>query len=599
LSAAPNFSNSGAAVANALADALAHQAAARYEAAAVALRQVLALAPNHSEAMSRLGWVLNEAGYVDEAIAAHRETVAAHPNLAHAWSNFAVALQGMGEQDEALQALLRAVALDPTLPEAQVNLGLQWQLRGRVVDAVGCFQQAIARQPMLVEAWINLALSLQSAREVDIALAALGQALALHADNASAWSNTLMTLQYSAVPTLDLLRQRAQAAAKSIVTTAPQDFVAPIPATARVGVDRRLRVGYVSADFYAHPIGWMAVPAILAHDRSKIEVHCFADVYVDDDITSKMREGVEHWHDARTLSHGALLALIAKIGIDVLIDLSGHTAHNRLPVFAARAAPVQLSWLGYAASTGLDTIDGVLLGDAMAPPGAQDAFVEPLRKLPRCHFTYQPPSYAPAIAECPESTRGYVTFGSFNNPAKAGEDVFAAWAAILFGTPNSRLVLKWRSLADAAVRAHIERAFALHGIDSTRLDLREASPHPTMLAQYGDIDIALDPFPFCGGLTSCEALWMGVPVVTLPWLRPMSRQGLALLNMIGLESLVATTPRQYIDIATALAADHARRKELRATLRARVQASLLFDADGLARALESQYLSLSLEHQAQ
>jgi predicted O-linked N-acetylglucosamine transferase (SPINDLY family) len=350
-----------------------------------------------------------------------------------------------------------------------------------------------------------------------------------------------------------------------------------------------LRVGYVSGDFYAHPVGWLGVRTLTAHDREAVEVHCYANQTQADFLTSEIRAGVEHWHEVRHLSDAELRGLILSHGIDVLVDLGGHTASNRLPVFARRAAPVQLSWLGYTGSTGIAAIDGVLLGEAQAPPGTQEGFVEPVLTLPRCHFTYRPPDYAPAVAQPPAERNGWLTLGSFNNPAKLNAGVLRVWAETLRTLPNSRLVLKWRSLTDPALAARLRQQFALLDIEPERIELRGASTHAQMLAEYGDIDIALDPFPFCGGLTTCEALWMGVPVVTLPWRRPVSRQGHAILDAIGLADLSADTPREYVATVRRLAMNIQRRAELRSELRDRMRNSALFDGASLARALESTF----------
>jgi predicted O-linked N-acetylglucosamine transferase (SPINDLY family) len=327
-----------------------------------------------------------------------------------------------------------------------------------------------------------------------------------------------------------------------------------------------------------------------AHDRTAVEVHCYADQRTTDFLTDEIRASVERWHPVQTLSHDALGSLIQSHHIDVLIDLCGHTASNRLPVFAGRAAPVQLGWLGFSASTGIAAMDGVILGETMAPPGVETAFTEKIWCLPCSQFSYRPPDYAPEVAPPPHTRNGCITFGCFNNPAKIGHEVVALWATILHACPGSRLLLKSRSLADPHIADRMRHRFSLLGIDPGRLDVRGASTHTDMLAQYGDMDIALDPFPFCGGLTTCEALWMGVPVVTLPWLRPMSRQGQDLLQEVGLSALVARTPRDYARLAARLAGDSTHLQHLRLSLRERMRQSDLCDGSALSRALETVYV---------
>jgi predicted O-linked N-acetylglucosamine transferase (SPINDLY family) len=304
----------------------------------------------------------------------------------------------------------------------------------------------------------------------------------------------------------------------------------------------------------------------------------------------------------RTLEDGALATVIRADGIDVLVDLSGHTAGSRLTAFAHRPAPVMVSWLGYFATTGLSCLDGVLLDDDHAPPGMEAWFTEPIVRLERGRLCYTPVPFAPEVAGPPCLRTGHITFGSFNNTAKLNGAVLALWARVLGAVPDSRLVLKWRTFNDGghdkALCARVRAAFASHGIDPGRLDLRGPSFHADVLAEYGTIDIALDPFPFTGGLTSCEALWMGVPVVTWPQSRVVSRQTHAFLNRIGLGDLSARDADDYVRIARDLACDRTRLATLRASLRARMRASPLCDGPAFTRSLEDALLGLWAARQA-
>lgn len=568
-----------------LAEAVACQERSEYAEAIALLRRLLSVQPAHAEAHTRLGWMLWRLGQAGEAVAEHRQALDAQPGFACAWSNLAVALREQGKHDEALAALQQAVSLAPNIPETHVNLGIAWQDRGLPSHAVACHRHALSLDAGLAEAWINLGLAMQEGGDLPACVAAYRQALRLRPDDWRALSNLQMALQYMPGLAAAELRREAALAGQGF----PGELALPKRDPWRKG--RRLRVGYVSSDFYAHPVGWLGVRALTAHDRDAVEVHCYAQPARTDFLTDEIRAGVEYWHEVRHLSDAELRELILSHGIDVLVDLGGHTAGNRLPVFACRAAPVQLGWLGFAGSTGLAAIDGIVLGAAQAPPGTQEGYVEPVLALPRCHFTYRPPDYAPAVSPPPAERNGVLTLGSFNNPAKPGAGVLRVWADILKTLPDSRLVLKWRSLADPALAERLRQHFALLGVDPGRVELRGASPHPQMLAEYGDIDIALDPFPFGGGLTTCEALWMGVPVVTLPWRRPVSRQGLAILDALGLADLAADTPREYVATVRRLAADTQRRAALRTELRARMKNSALFDGASLARTLESIFVA--------
>jgi predicted O-linked N-acetylglucosamine transferase (SPINDLY family) len=296
--------------------------------------------------------------------------------------------------------------------------------------------------------------------------------------------------------------------------------------------------------------------------------------------------------DVSGLDDASLVRQIQQDAIDVLVDLSGHTAGSRLTVFAQRPAPVQVSWLGYFATTGLDTIDAVLLDEVHAPPGTESQFVEKIIRLPHTRWCYRPVPFAPDVAPLPADTKGYITFGSFNNTAKYHDGVHTLWAQVLAAVPDSRLILKWRTFNDDALKTSVLAQYRALGISTDRIELRGPSFHEEVLRQYADIDIALDPFPFSGGLTSCEALWMGVPVVTWPQSRVVSRQTASFLSVIGLQELIAKDADHYLQIAARLAADKDELRLIRQSMRARMQASPLMDLNGFTRSLEQALIDL-------
>lgn len=347
-----------------------------------------------------------------------------------------------------------------------------------------------------------------------------------------------------------------------------------------------LRVGYVSADFCQHTVGLFIKDILGNHDPRQVTAFVYSAGLVQDSVTQKIgAAGV--FRDVSMLDDAALATQIQQDKIEVLVDLSGHTAGSRLTVFAYRPAPVQVSWLGYFATTGLAVMDAVLLDQWHAPPDMQAQFVETILNLPCGRFYYQPVPFAPlTVAGLPSLKLGYITFGCFNNTAKLNAGVYDAWAQILLQVPNARLILKWRTFVDSEFCESVKNAFVQRGIDPIRVELRGASFHAGLLQEYADIDIALDPFPFSGGLTSCEALWMGVPVVTWPQSRVVSRQTYAFLSAIGLAELAAESSEAYVHIAVTLALDLNRLNELRHSLRAKMQASRLMDVNGFTRCLE-------------
>jgi predicted O-linked N-acetylglucosamine transferase (SPINDLY family) len=369
----------------------------------------------------------------------------------------------------------------------------------------------------------------------------------------------------------------------------------PLPSRTGSGAGalRPLKIGYVSADLCQHTVGLFVKDILQAHNSpsggvgaNPVTVFAYSSGQVSDWVSDAIRAACT-WRDVSGLDDAALAALIRQDQIDVLIDLSGHTAGSRLTVFAHRPAPVQVAWLGYFATTGLRYIDAVLLDEWHAPAGTQAQFAEPIVHMPGGRMCYQPVPWAPAVAAPPCLQAGHITFGSFNNTGKLNAGVFDVWSQVLAAVPQSRLVLKWRSLADEALCESVRAAFAGKGIDPSRIELRPASFHADVLLQYADIDIALDPFPFTGGLTSCEALWMGVPVVTWPQDRVVSRQTFAFLSAIGLAELAAKDAADYVHIAQTLAADRAKLTHLRSALRNIMQASSLMDVAGFTRQLEA------------
>ena len=362
---------------------------------------------------------------------------------------------------------------------------------------------------------------------------------------------------------------------------------------------RPLRVGYVSADLCQHTVGLFVKDVLKEHDSAQVTVFAYYAGQTSDWVTDTIRL-ICTLRNIATLDDIALADLIRNDEIDVLVDLSGHTAGSRLTVFAHRPAPVQVSWLGYFATTGLSYIDAVLLDDWHAPIGAEKQFIEPIIRLPTGRLCYQPVPWAPAeVAPLPCLKNGYITFGCFNNTSKLNDGVFDVWAGVMAAVPSSRLLLKWRTLADDNLCDSIRAALATRGITPERIELRPASFHSDLLTQYADIDIALDPFPFTGGMTTCEALWMGVPVVTWPQSRIVSRQSFAFLSTIGLPELAAADAHDYVRIAESLTSDLDRLGRLRSSMRSRMLASPLMDVAGLTRELENTLRQLYIEKQTE
>lgn len=361
--------------------------------------------------------------------------------------------------------------------------------------------------------------------------------------------------------------------------------------------DRPLRVAYVSGDFSSHPVGHLVRDVIEHHDSRFTHITCYSMMRGSDHITKAIEEAVDSWVEVLFMNDDELERRIREDKIDILVDLSGHTAYHRLSVFMRRPAPVQVTWIGYFHSTGLKCLDYFITDPHTSPSGSQQLFSETPLYLPHSRFCYSPPKYAPPVTPSPCLDNGYVTFGSFNRTDKLIQPVIELWSQILHAVPKSRLLLKSSSFADKGVRKHFARRFRKYGIDKKRLELRRSTPHPVMLAEYAEVDIALDPFPFGGGMTTLEALWMGVPVITLVGDSVVSRQGYSALANIGLGERLAFSSRDdYVAAAIELASDPVKLDELRSGIRARVDASPIRDAPQFARDLEALYRSMWEAH---
>jgi protein O-GlcNAc transferase len=351
--------------------------------------------------------------------------------------------------------------------------------------------------------------------------------------------------------------------------------------------ERRLRIGYLSADFREHALSYFIEPALAQHDGAAFEVYCYHSGRIVDDVTRRLAQYADHWHEIIDLDDEQAAELIRSEGIDILVDLSGHLRDNRLLVCARKPAPIQLTYLAYPNTTGMRAMDYRITDAVCDPPGATERYYrETLIRLPRCMWCYQPRADMPAVAPSPAQKTGRVTFASMNGANKVTERMLSLWARILGEVPDSRLVL---TTVPEQGRARIRDALTQAGIDETRISMHDRLPTKDFWALYAGIDILLDTFPMNGGTTTCEALWLGVPVVTRSGNIFQSRAGLSILRSMGLDELVAGSDAEYVRIAVALAQDGERLAALRAGLRERMRASPLTDARGYARDLEAAY----------
>jgi predicted O-linked N-acetylglucosamine transferase (SPINDLY family) len=567
---------------------MSHHRAGRLAEAERIYCEILTRQPDHPEALHLLGVLTAQFGKSDAGMELIRRAIRLKPDDAEAHNNLGVVLRNRGQFADAIAAYRQAIRLKPDFAEAHNNLGIALVDVGQLDEAMAAARQAIGLKPDYAKAYNNLGNALRDAGQLDEAMTSYRRAIHFKPGLAEAHSNLLFTLHYH--PGYDGRMIHEELARWSQQHAEPLKKLIQPHANNR-DAERRLRIGYVSADFGEHPVGRFLLPMLEQHDHRQFEVFCYSNVARPGAITERLRTRAHHWRDIVNLNDEQAAALIGEDGIDILVDLAGHTPGNRLLVFARKPAPVQVSYLGYPGSTGLNTIDYRLTDRFADPPDLTDPFhTEALYRLPQTNWCFAEPEDAPPVEPPPASRRDHVTFGSFNNFAKITEAMLQVWGRILHEVPGSRLLLKAAAFGAASVCQRFGRNSAAQGIDASRLNLRGPErDHAAHLALYGEMDIALDTYPYHGTTTTCDALWMGVPVITLAGQTHVSRVGVSLLSNVGLPELVATTPDQYVQIAVDLARDRGRMDTLRRGMRARMLASPLMDAPRFARDVEGAY----------
>ena len=547
------------------------RALGRDDDAVASYEQALALAPDSADAWYNLGNLHRDHGRLSLAAASYGQGLVLRPQHVEGWNNLCDLRRRMGDLAGAIEAGRHALELDDTRPETLINLGAAYKAGRHLTEAASCWEQAIALDSSLAEAHSNLGNILVDMGRAEEAAPLFERALALAPDSGEIRSNWLFSLNYR----VDLSADEVAKAHHS-----PECGPVHVEYGNSRDPERRLRVGYVSPDFRTHSCAYFLEPLLANHRPDRVEIFCYSDVAAPDELTARFQAMAQSWRSVAGLPHHRVAAMVAADSIDILVDLAGHTDNNRLPVFARKPAPVQVSWLGYPHNTGLTA----RMGDAITDP--HDSGVIQLETGFLC--------YAPGSAPDPVFRgEGPIVFGSFNTLAKLNDRVVELWAELLQRVPESGLLLKAPQLRDEFVKGRILECFARKGINSHRLELVAwAASRTDHLATYHRVDVALDPFPYCGTTTTCEALWMGVPVVTLAGDRHCARVGASLVSRVGLGDLVAAHGEDYLRIAASLAADVGRLKELRHSLRQQMAQSPLCDGPAFAAAIEGAYRRL-------
>jgi protein O-GlcNAc transferase len=559
------------------------EAKGELDAATRLYRQAITADETSAAAHVKLGNALNASGDVANAVAAYERAIAIDPAHASAHYNLGLALLQREDPVRVEQLFLKAVQLREAFPQAWVGLGLAQEERGDLTAAVASYRKAVQVKPDFSEAYGNLGCALQEMGEHDAAIAALRHALALDAGNADAHHNLLFTVNYH--PLMDALD----------IYRAYQDFDEHFGRPSREhwrkhsnspDPDRRLKVGYVSPDLRQHSVRHFLEPLLANHDKRQVEVFAYAELSLEDAVTARYRRYTDQWLPTSVMSNEALAERIRADGIDILVDLAGHTGKNRLSAFARKPAPVSLSWLGFGYTTGLSAIDYFLTDGASAPEGSEELFAEQPWRLATPGYAYRPADGMGEVNALPALERGFVTFGTLTRAVRVNHRTIKVWSQILQRVAGSQLVVDSASYRDASMLTALLEKFSAHGIGAERLQIGYHSPPWDVLR---GIDIGLDCFPHNSGTTLFETLYMGLPYVTLAGRPSVGRLGSSILHGVGHPEWIAHTEDEYVEIAVALASDLPALAALRAGLRAQMQASAVMDEPGFARKVEAAY----------
>lgn len=546
-------------------------------------QKAISLNPGVHQFYTNLGAALNDLGRFPEAVLFLKSALELEPESEAAHLNMGVALKGWGKVPEAINSYWHALKLNPKSFLAFNNLGNALKELGRYEEAVAYLQKALRLKPDSYLAHLNLGTALTEMGHADEALACYRQALALRPDSHNAFSNLLFTLNY--LPNQDPVAVFEEHRRFGEYFGEPLAKLA-LPHSNTPESGRKLRVGFVSGDLREHPVAWFIEPVFANYTRSSFEIHCYANQPVNDSFSERLQEHVDSWRNVDGLSDEELAARIRADRIDILVDLSGHTARNRLLVFARKPAPVQVTMIGYMQTTGLTAMDYRITDDTLDPAGATERLnTEKLIRLAAGAAPFLPPRDCPEVNELPALKNGHITFASFNNLAKVTPEVIGTWAKLLRALPDSKLVVVGRG--GNPVAGMLES----HGIDKKRLTILDRKPLPEYLALHHEVDFVLDAFPYNGGTTNLIAAWMGVPFVTVEGTTTISRVGSGILQAAGLRELAASSPEDYVSKALHAVRDLEQLAGWRRTLRSRLT-PWLGDGSVFTRQLEQAFRTM-------
>lgn len=556
-------------------------------------RAAISREPGHADDLNSLGVVLKELGQGADALKCWEQAARIAPRHADAHNNLGVMYRMLRQSQRAIEHLREALRLGPDDATSAANLSHALLEFGQVSEATEVARTVVEKHPDNADGHLMLGFALVQRAQIEEAISQFIDAHQAAPASPGPISNALFASLYS--------NQRSAAG----ILALHRELVAKLPKgggsqlrekgkkKGRRLTERALRVGYVSPNLRSHPVAYFFEPILSHHDRSQVEAICYSTSEASDGVTARLRPHAALWRECASWSDDRLAAQIRSDEIDILVDLAGHTAEGRVQLFQRKPAPVQVLYIGYPCTTGLAEMDWIIADDRVCPPGFERFYAERVMRLDGSFWCYQPREHSPAVGPLPARANGFVTFGSFNTLPKISPTTIALWVRVLEAVPDSRLILKALAFADEATREIFQRRFAAAGIETRRVVIEPPTmEHGNFLSEYNRLDIALDPVPYNGGTTSCEALWMGVPVVTLPGEHFFSRMTLSFLHNLGLADLAAPSLDDYVRIAAELAGDLSRLESLRMTLRSRMAASPICDATRAVHELELAYRAM-------
>jgi len=546
----------------------------------------------YGDAYYNLGVVYGEQWKYSDAIVSYELATYFHPNCCEAYNNLGVIYKDLDNLEKSLECYQRALTIRPNFVQALNNIGVLYTVQGKMEEAIMYLEKAILVNPTYSEAYNNLGVLFRDQGDIEDAVACYDKSLECSPISRNAAQNRLMALNYLERMDINVLYTAHMEWGLRFTKYIREQSPAFEEITSlSTNTNRVLRIGYLSADFFTHSVSYFIEGLLIHHNPEKTHIICYSNVVRGDMTTERLKKVAHRWRDIQKLSTSEAANLIREDKIDILVELSGHTSGNRLDIMALRPAPIQITYIGYPNTTGLKSIDYRITDAVCDPLNTKQQYVEKLVRMPKCFLCYTPSLHIPEPV-LPCLTNGFITFGSFNNLAKIHEGVISLWCTVLNAVPGSRMVIKCKPFASPSIQQRMFKKFEVWGIDSSRIDLLGLTPsHSEHLNSYGLMDLSLDTFPYAGTTTTCESLWMGVPVITLKGKTHCHNVGVSLLTAIGFQELICNSKKEYVEKAIELSTNLIQLQMLKRNLRPKMKETIC-DATRFTADLELLYQQL-------